>query len=286
MGTFNSSLYNQGLFGTDAGLSPAGSAASVTQLTQVNTTSYIDMVGVMLGLSRNTGETSDRFAIRLQEAARSDRSGTYAGMLNELRLQLGLEFQQAISLSSATPFTLTCSIAGVKIVNSAGSYNVPLLTIDPDGVWVWALLSGIASALNALPGFAAALTGIDGPALQLVRQSNTLLAIGEAISGGTVRLAHAGLVRGTELFSTLVPSYTFSTDGQSLYFAQPVPDGVTITYQYALVPFSLISCSAAILALSDPGLASVAVTSSNQLAYQAREFIWAVSNQSLSYWAS
>lgn len=283
MGLFNYALFNQGLFNSPGTADFSG--VSVVNLTQVNSTSYIDMVGVFLGLDRITGETSDVFAKRLMEAARSKRDGTYAGLLNELRLQLGLEFQRAINVSSTGSFSLTCSIAGVKLTNSATTYCCPLLTIDPDGLWIWKQLSDIVAFINGIPEFAASLVGTDGPALQLTRQSNTFVALSEAISGANVTLANQGLIQGSELFSFNVPSYTYSADGGTLYFVQPVPDGVTVTYQYQRTPFTLISCPAAMVALTDPDLASVAITSDNQLTYQAREFIWAISNADLTYWA-
>jgi hypothetical protein len=274
MGTFSNTL-------------PSGPlpAATLSQLTQVNSTTYIDLVGVMLGLARKTGETSDQFALRLQDAARSDRSGTYVGILNELRLRLGIEFQAAIPVSAATPFALTCSIAGIQLVNSTATYGVPLLEVDPDNVWVWRLLSQVAADIDALPGFTASLAVADAPALTLARQSNTLLATGEAIAGSVVLLENAGLVQGSELFSTQVPAYHYGVDGQTLYFDQIVPAGVAITYQYRLTPYSLITCPVAILSLTDPNLATVSVTAGNQLAYQAREFIQAVANVDCSYWA-
>ena len=283
MGTFNSTLFNQGSFGSTPQDVPVTGGVTVSQLTPVNSTTYIDLVGVMMGLTRDTGETSDRFAMRLQAAARSDR-----GMLNELRLRLGLEFQAAISVESAWPFTLNCSISGIELSNISGSYTLPLLTIDPDNVWVWKSLSQVAAAIHALPGYTASFLAVnDGPALQLVRQSNTLLSVGEAVNGSAAILAHSGLIQGSELFSTLVPSYRYGADGVSLYFDQPVADGVTVTYQYRQSPFSLITCSAAILALADPDLAAVAVTPDNQLTYQAKEFIQAAASTStdLSYWA-
>jgi hypothetical protein len=273
--------------GTFSNTLPSGPppAATLSQLTPVNSTTYIDLVGVMLGLARKTGETADRFALRLQDAARSDRSGTYVGILNELRLRLGIEFQAAIPIAATAPFALTCSIAGIRLSNSAATYEAPLLEVDPDNVWVWRMLSQVAADINAFPGFTASLAVADAPALTLARQSNTLLATGEAISGNIVLLQNSGLVQGSELFSTRVPTYHYGVDGATLYFDQIVPAGATITYQYRLTPYSLITCPVAILSLADPNLAMVSVTAGNQLVYQAREFIQAVANVDCSYWA-
>src|SRR3954468_17015242 len=89
----------------------------ITQFQKVNSTSYVDVLGLQLGLDRLQGETSDEYTKRLEFAARLRRAHPYEGTLNEVSLQLGFEptAYMRISSSQQEPSIINISIAGIQI---------------------------------------------------------------------------------------------------------------------------------------------------------------------------
>ena len=295
MNLYNKALYNQALPGTlDGGSSnPQAVTLPMSSSPAVNSTTYIDLLGILAGLERMSGESSDEFAARISKASVVSRGADYIGLMDELALQFGLNLRELISVErvavNETDQDLTCDItvdlAGVRVTwNGELKVSSPLMILGPEDFWEWRRLSDVATDLAAIPGLQAKLLVDDGPAFQLVRQSNVLTAIGEAIDGTTVRLAHGGLVMGSEWFNQPIPKYAIQSDSV-LSFTSPMLPGTRVTYKYRVWPYSLIGSPVFIMSLLDPNLGTLAVTPEGKLVYQMREFLQELVGKDRSYWA-
>lgn len=256
---------------------------NITQLQEINSTTYADLIGVQVGLPRLTGETADAYVKRLEFAVNLTRTHPYAGSLNEVNLQLGVEPALYISLNLSANIVIKSSVAGVKIGNKP---IVPLLAFDADTMWNWRMLSAVVTDLNtATPGLATLLVS-DGPAFQIARQTNSLYTFGESVSttGLQTQLKHSGIQVGKEQFNQAVPPYTLTAEGLLTFSAAPTA-GTTITYNYVVTPYSLVGAPVALIGLTDPEFASVAETPSGVIAYQVSEFVQAIMAKDRSYWA-
>src|SRR5690242_6419545 len=99
--------------------------------TLANSTTYIDLLGVQVGLTRMAGESSMAFSERVHRAAISDRSASYRGLMNEIALQFGLEMFEAIELSGPIDVEVSVSLRGLRLVSIGGaeSFLFPLATV-------------------------------------------------------------------------------------------------------------------------------------------------------------
>lgn len=286
MGLFNSNLFNFGQFGQTG--SGTGQGVSLLPPTSVNSTTYVDLIGVLVGLTRIPGESSQDFLVRLEDAIRSRRDSTYIGILNEIRLNLALPVDEAFSVSATQSefFNIDCSVAGVTMTAGSNSITVPLLTIDGDGFWVWKKISDIADEITNSGFFSATFIGPDGPALRIAEQSNTGLIINEPIAGQAIQIQNPQIIPGSEAFNNAVPHYTISSDYSALYFDAPVPNGTQITYQYRKCPYTVLSSPVGLFSFLDPAFSSIAVTSNDSLVYQVQEAMQTLVAADGSYWAN
>src|SRR5271156_3024434 len=96
---------------------------TITTITQTNSTTYADEVGIQIGLPRLPGETSEAYVKRLNTATRVDTSQDYIGLLNEITLQLGLNIGYLISLASALSPWMSAKafLVGTFILDSNGN---------------------------------------------------------------------------------------------------------------------------------------------------------------------
>lgn len=256
---------------------------NITQLQESNSSTYVDLIGVQVGLPRLTGETALQYIKRLEFAVNIIRTHPYAGSLDEVNLQLGVEPALYISLNLPANTIVTASIAGVTVGSNP---TVPLLTFDLDTTWNWRMLSDVVNDLNTVaPGIAALLVP-DGPAFQIARQTNSIYSFGESISsvGLQTQLLHSGVQVGSEKFNQVVPPYTLTIKG-ILTFSSLPPSGVTITYNYIVTPYSLVGAPVALIGLTDPEFASMAQTPQGVIAYQVSEFVQAIMAEDRSYWS-
>lgn len=287
MSLFNESVFGEVLPGTtDTGSASTGVSVKGTDIPVVNSNTYIDNVGVLLGIERSPGETSQEFLERVIRAGSSSRTSNYEGLMNELGLQFGLFLQPCIQLAGNPAILVNVDIAGVHLKWNQGqsSLHISLMTVGPDNFWEWKSLSDIVAAINGTNVLTAVLLTADGPAFQLVTQSNTQLAVGEDITGQTANLENATLIAGTEQFNQPVPSYTIQ--GQSiLYFSAALPPGTKITYQYMIQPYTLLMSPIFMMNLADPLLGAVALGPNNKLVYQVKEYVQELVSKDLSYWA-
>lgn len=252
---------------------------NITEFRKQNSTSYVDALGLQLGLDRLQGEDNRDYLKRLEFAARLRRDHPYEGALNEVNLQLGFEPSIYINMPSLGTTVMSISIAGVVIgVHPA----IPLLTFDNDSVWKWRSLSAIVTDINAIT--LATLLADDGPAFQLARQSNSLWSFAEDISGVQVQLQHGGVVVGSELFNQTVPSYSISPAGL-ITFSSEVSSGMKVTYNYIVANYDVVGSPVVMIGLKDPEFSSVALDSNDALAYQIREYVQTLMNEDRSYWA-
>lgn len=254
------------------------------QILPVNSVSYVDMLGVLAGLERLPAETSDQFSERIELALSAARGPDYAGLVNSLSLAFGLEMREVMRITGEPDLWVECGF-GVLHAGSNNHYvSVWLLRVAEDDFWEWKKISEVVAEL-AEAGVSVEMIGADGPAFQLLRQSNTLLVTAEDLSGGkTVRLAHGKLVEGSESFSNPVPSYTVGSDGQTLQFAAPLPEGTTVTYRRRVSPYTVIAAPLAAFSLLEPGVRTAAQAGNGRLVYQAREYLQEILLRDGSYW--
>ncbi len=258
---------------------PTSYIPNITQLQETNSTTYVDQLGIQLGLNRLQGETASNYLKRLEFASRLRREHPYEGALNEMSLQLGVEPAKYINIELADNQVVTSSIAGVVIGQNP---PIPVLTFDADTMWNWRLLSDIVAGINTI--VPATLLVADGPAFQIARQSNSFWSFSEAVSGVQLQLSNSGIQVGSELFNQVVPAYTLTSDGKLNFTIEP-NDGTTITYNYVITPYNLVGSPIAMIGLTDPEFALVAANSNSSLAYQVREFVQALMLVDRSYWA-
>lgn len=250
----------------------------------VNSSTYADELGVLIGIDRLSGEAAGDYLDRLAMAVTSSRSADYIGLMNQICLALDLPMSQAIEIDGPDDATITVSIGGLSLSAARAVTTIPLVSLTVDNFWKWQTLSALVAAVNQVPGFSATLLGDDGLALQLVHQSNTNQILAEAISGQTTRLTYGALVQGSELFSIPVPAYSYGADGQTLRFTSPLTYGCQVTYNYRLLPYRLVAAPVGLISLSDPELTGIALGSNGTMVYQLREYLWQAAAKDLSYW--
>ena len=256
----------------------------MTSSPAMNSTTYVDLLGILVGIERMPGEESGVFAERVARAGVLKRTADYVGLMNELHLQFGFDLSRAISIESETAYDLWVDLAGVHLRSSFASVDSPRMVIDAEGFWEWRALSQIVTDLNTAGGVTAALLIDDAPAFQLPSQSNTMLAVGEPIQGSLVQLAHPGFQPGSEAFSAMVPKYSVRADSV-LEFDHDLPTGMRISYRYKLTPYTLITSPVFLLSTVDPNLGVLATAPDGNMAYQMREFIQELAGKDRSYWA-
>ncbi len=250
-------------------------------VTQTNSTTYADLLGVQVGLDRLPGETAADFIDRMHLAVTAGRGAEYTGLINELNLQFGLSLNQAFEVSSVDDFELTIGFGSLKLGNAV----IELVTLTSDDFWAWKQISAVVDEINALGDYTAVLLGADGPALTLARQSNTLLVSAEPIEGRVVRLQKGRMLAASASFNQAVSGYMLGPDGRTLHFESPVPDGTEITYRYRVCPFRAVASPIACFSLLDPALHSKALGSNGKLIYQVREYLDELLERDRSYWA-
>lgn len=256
----------------------------ITAVNNVNSTSYIDELGISIGLSRLPGETSDEYIRRLRTATRINTGQDYVGLLNEISLRLGLKVERAISLDGNTPFDVAVSLAGISLSTDTETHNIPLVTVDVDDAWTWRKLSDIVSDIDSLGLVTVSLDVDDGPSLKLAKQSNIVTTIAQPISGQDIALNTVNIITNSIKFNNPVSGYVLDTSDGTLEFSQPVLDGTTISYRRRIWPYSIITSEAALISLLDPSLQEVAQGPNGSIVYQVREMIQSIVNQDLSYW--
>lgn len=252
---------------------------NITQIQQVNSTTYADLLGLQVGLDRLQGESAETYLKRLEFAVALTRKHPYEGALNEINLQLGLEPMTYINVAIPANTTITISIAGVVIPEQN---TIPLLTFDNDSMWKWRLLSEVVADINNI--YSATLLVADGPAMQLARQSNSLWSFNEEVDGVQTQLAHSGIQLNSVVFNQTVPSYTLTQDGLLTFSVEP-DSGTLITYNYIVSPYQIVGAPVAMIGLTDPEFQQVAETDNSTIAYQVREFIQSLMLVDRSYWA-
>jgi hypothetical protein len=100
------------------------------------TSASADVAALNLGLERLAGEDNASFVERLYRAARSQRDGTYRGLLNEISLELGLQRQAAIRVDSSDPLA-AIAVRGPQLTLTASgrSTSILLASLDEDQCW-------------------------------------------------------------------------------------------------------------------------------------------------------
>lgn len=260
----------------------------VNVVTETNSTTYADELGVLIGLSRLPGEDAESYVKRLKTATKVDTSQDYVGLLNEITLQLGLSVSNMISLTSYTgnPLTVVCALTGIVLTDTItqATQTIPIVLVDIDNAWTWYLLSDIVVAVNSGSVATASLLVADGPTTRLAKQSNILTVIAQPITGQNVNLRYTGIIQSSIVFNISVPSYTMNING-TLIFSSPLPAGVQITYQRLVWPYSIIGGDVGILSLLDPAVQTMAQGNNGTIVYQVLEAVQTIVGEDLSYWA-
>jgi hypothetical protein len=260
----------------------------LTTITQINSTTYADELGVQIGLTRLPGETSESYMKRLKLATRIDTSQDYIGLLNELTLQLGLTTSNLISLASVSgnPLLVNIALTGIVLTDTVllTTQTIPVVLVDIDDAWTWYMLSDVVATINAGTVATATLLVTDGPTIKIARQSNSITTIAQPISGQNINLGHTGVLVGSEVFNVVVPTYTLNANG-TLVFAAPVPAGTTITYTWRVWPYSIIGGDISIYSLLDPAVGAMLQGPNGTMVYQGQEAVQAIMQVDQSYWA-
>jgi hypothetical protein len=98
-----------------------------------------------------------------------------------------------------------------------------------------------------------------------------------------VRLAHTGLLAGSEQFNQPTPDYTI--EGSVVTFVSAVAAGTKVNYNYRLDNYRLLASPICLISLVDPLLATIGVGPKNKLVYQMKEFVQELVTRDRSYWA-
>lgn len=255
-----------------------------SRISPVNSSSYVDSLGVLAGLERLPGETSAEFSERIELAISASRGPEYAGLMNSLALAFGLEMRQAVKISSSSDFVVRVVFGGLEITRAGQVLSVELLRISDDNFWEWKRISEVVAEINQTSDITAELSGADGMAFELVSQSNMVLTAETLQGSQTEKLSHGRLVAGSEMFSMPVPSYTVGADGRTLHFSSPCPENTEITYRYRSCPYSLVASPANVFRMIDPAFAKWAVGSNGNVIYQVREYVQELMRRDRSYW--
>jgi hypothetical protein len=261
---------------------------TLTTITETNSTTYADELGIQIGLTRLPGESSESYMKRLKLATRIDTSQDYIGLLNELTLQLGLSTGKLISLASPVGHALRVDIAltGIVLTDTItlATQIVPIVEVDIDDAWTWFLLSNVVAAINAGTIATAILLVADGPTIKIAKQSNLITILAQPISGQNINLGYTGILVGSEVFNVAVPTYHLTPDGV-LTFSGPVPSGTTITYSRLVWPYSIIGGDVSIYSLLDPAVGVMAQGPNGTMVYQVQEAVQTIMQTDQSYWA-
>jgi len=252
-----------------------------TYLRPINSTSYADVAGLPFGLARRSGESATAFLQRLYSAANSRRDHSYEGMLEELALRLGLSLYPGATITAPAGTTIQTGFGRIAVISAGVTSTVPTATVAADSYIEWRTLADVLADLGQLPGISTTLVK-DVWGYQIARQTNVFLVQNEAITSQQQTLAHSGIRLNTILFNQTVGNYTLTTDGKLLLPGAPGA-GLTATYQYEVLPYSLVCSDIGLFSLSDPAINGM--VSDGVLPYQVREFIQAVMQQDRSYWA-
>lgn len=256
------------------------------EIRPVNSTSYVDVAALHLGLQRLEGESAIAFRERMFRASVARRDHSLQGAINEINLDLGLQVRPGIRIAYAGPgqLLITSDIRGVRLFDDAANldHTVPIVTADTDDVWMWRKLSAVAADLGSVPGVTATLLIEDGPAVQLVRQSNLQTILNEEIPHQETQLAHSNVLVDTCRFNKPLTGPTVSTDGVVTLPAVPAA-GLTLSYQFLTTPYELVCAEGALIGLQDPDVSS-AFLNGTHVIHQVREAIQEVMTIDRSYW--
>ena len=257
-----------------------------TNIQRVNSTTYADVAGIALGIDRLPGEQTPAYVDRLYRAAASRRDHSYQGMLDEVASQLGLKVQPGILISPSDPETSIVSHVGqITFIDSVRTTIIPTLTIGEDSYWSWKRLSKVVAEINILDGFQAQLLISDAPAIQISKQGNVNLIVGEAIDNVSVTLQHRGIIAESVRFNlSTVPEYVLDPATGQLAFSSRPLSGLTISYQHRVLPYELVCSEVGMFGLLDKSIANIAVGPSGALAYQLREIVQIIMREDRSYW--
>lgn len=248
-------------------------------LRPVNSTSYVDMLGILVGIDRLPSEAAAPYLERLERAVASSRGADYQGLLDQLAISLNLPQFPALRVSANASFDLAVSFGCLAI----GNHQILLLSLTSDDFWSWKKISDVAGEIRAL-GYDCQQLGPDGPSLMLARQANSSLVSAEEIAGTNVRLSRGRLVDGSLSFNLPVPEYQLGSDGCSLHFLSALPDGCQATYRFRVCPYTVVGSPVSALSLADPSVRQFTAGSNGRTIYQVREYLQEVLRRDRSYW--
>lgn len=251
-----------------------------TDLRTINSLTYADVAGLPLGLPRLAGEATPAYVDRLYRATVAVRNHSYEGTLDALALAFGLDESLIGTITAADPDALIVLAPGMIRLGATTLYTAVMAT---DTYLVWKTLGEVFTEINAVAGFTAFLTGNpSAPAFQLARQGNVGVMINEDVAEPVHVCQQAGVIVESVRFNLPVPTWSMAEGRLTLTGAPPA--GLQMSYQYQTRPCGIVASEVGLVSLADPALSAVAVSETNVLAYQVREFIQAVMKTDRSYW--
>jgi len=262
-------------------LVPEQDTIVIQEFETVNSLTYVDLLGVLVGLERLPGERSDQFYERILSAARLERSSTYVGLLNEINLRLGLKLFHCLEISGDKVFEFTVTDSRARVVTDDGQWESQLFVVEPDGYVSWRTLDDIAQELSESGLSVKVLT--PGPALWLARQSNVFRQVNEPITGIRHRLAKAYPIPSSLVLTGTPETYTFLNQ-LVIEFPSPVRENATASYLYRVCPYRAVGSKVRLMSPLDPSFTDYALTRDRKLTYQARELVSELARIDQSFW--
>ena len=252
-------------------------------ITELNSTSYIDIIGLLIGETRLPNEGASQFARRLESIAKARKDHSYEGCLEQISSELGFATAPYITITSTDPnAVISFTFTGLSLISSSENLLIPIANIAGDSMWEWISISDMAANINTSRTFTAEVL-IDGWGFHIARQSNIFLVESEPITSQYQTLQHTNYVAGSGFISS--SSLTFNVVNNVIQMNKVPGDGVTFSYQYQVLPYDIVGSPVACVGLTDPGFATAAVQTNGAVVYQVREFIQQIMANDLSYWA-
>jgi hypothetical protein len=254
------------------------------EIRPVNSTSYVDVAALHLGVQRLEGESSIAFLERMYLAANARRDHSFQGAVNEINLDLGLAVRPGIQVTpSSSLIAISVTLQGVQFLGPLVDVLIPIVTHETDGLWKWRKLSEVAADIESQASSTVVMLIDDAPAVQLVRQSNITTILNEPVVNSSGKLVHSNVIVDSCRFNKSITGQSINIDG-TYSIPGNLPSGLTLSYQFLTNPYELVCAEGALIGLLDPHIFS-AFVSEGGLVHQVRETVQDLMRTDRSYWS-
>ena len=264
-------------------------ATEISGLQAWSSLTYVDMLGLLAGLERLNGETSDHFLERIRRIVRADRTLTWKSALVELASKLDLPLYPAFQVLSDRPVELRVGWSGLRILDKNGEtvLHKPMLRVTPAGSLELVRFQEWADALAEVEYLQVTWSAnLDVPAAQAVRQTSRRWKELELVSPKMNVPGGEYLDPGSLVFSSSIAQWTLQQSGASwvLDLGSEWKAGLRVRYCVFANPYQVVACPVILAAGSDPEFLQ-AVMQNGVMPEQAKSFLRAMLLADRSYWA-